>query len=533
MKKFLILTLTLVLLLVLAGCGGKTIAGSGTEADPYRIGTAAQLRQVASWINSKETHKDYYQAHYLITADIKMSGTWKPIGTYSVGFNGVLDGDGHTISGLKVSGSKRDTLAFIAYLNNGTVKNLTISDSTFTARGDNSANVAAVVNKCFKGTIENCHTTGSVTVKGNGQTAGICAQQNSDSLLTDCTNAATVTAKSAVGNASGIVAYTSSPIINCSNSGTISSDADAAGIACNAGGGLSGCTNTGTITAGKGYAAGIVCSFGDGALNSSENNASVTLENCENSGSVTSKEEIAGGIAASCCTGILRNCVNSGAINGAQYSGGIFAYFQPSAFGTAAEVFTVSGCSNSGSVTVTAASGNEPVGGICGQIYGGSNTAFLFENCTNTGTILTSGQKNVAGNHGSAGGLIGSCRVKILELVSCSNSGSVTGVREAGGLIGSMTVVDVDNREGTLFLAENCENSGDVYVANAGGLTSELDAGGMVGSNGTYRSSEAGWVSFETETFTGCTNTGTLSGDTDGPALRVHETCGTYMSDLK
>ena len=532
MKKFLILTLTLVLLLVLAGCGNENIAGSGTEADPYRIGTAAQLRQVASWINSKETHETYYQAHYLITADIEMSGTWKPIGTYSVGFNGVLDGGGHTISGLKVSGSKRGTLAFIAYLNKGTVKNLTISDSTFTARGD-SVNVAAVVNDCFKATIENCHTTSSVTVTGDSETAGICAKQNSDGLLTGCTNAATVTAKGSVSNAAGIVAYTNSPIINCSNSGTISSDADAAGIACSAGGGLSDCTNTGTITAGKGYAAGIVCSFDDGALNSNENNASVTLENCENSGSVTSKEEIAGGIAASCRTGILRNCSNSGAINGAQYSGGIIAYFQPSAFGTAAETFTVSGCSNSGSVTVTAASGNEPVGGICGQIYGGSSTAFLFENCTNTGTILTSGQKNVTGNHGSAGGLIGSCRVKILELVSCSNSGSVTGVHEAGGLIGSMTVVDVDNREGTLFRAENCENSGDVYVANAGGLTSELYAGGMVGSNGTYRSSEAGWVSFETETFTGCTNTGTLSGDTDGPALRVHETCGTYMSDLK
>ena len=73
--------------------------GSGTEEDPYRIETAAQLNKV----------RDYLDAHFELGANIDLStyssgGGWLPIATeLSSPFTGTFDGNGYQITGLKIN----------------------------------------------------------------------------------------------------------------------------------------------------------------------------------------------------------------------------------------------------------------------------------------------------------------------------------------------------------------------------------------------------------------------------------------------
>ena len=89
--------------------------GSGTEADPYRIASEAQLRYLASSLNADV---DWSGKYFKQTADITLTGEWLPIGWALNGevngkktaiaaypFRGNYDGGNFTISGLTI-GSK-------------------------------------------------------------------------------------------------------------------------------------------------------------------------------------------------------------------------------------------------------------------------------------------------------------------------------------------------------------------------------------------------------------------------------------------
>ncbi len=93
----------------------KFAGGTGTQDDPYRIATEAQLRYLAESINADV---DWCGAYFLQTADITLHGAWLPIGWALNGevngkktaiaaypFRGNYDGGDHTISGLTI-GSK-------------------------------------------------------------------------------------------------------------------------------------------------------------------------------------------------------------------------------------------------------------------------------------------------------------------------------------------------------------------------------------------------------------------------------------------
>lgn len=84
--------------------------GTGTEADPYRIETPAQLAKLAKDVNSRQSYNNQY---FRLENDLDLSAhRWNPIGVYvwllsgsstSNSFNGFLDGNGKTITGLIVS----------------------------------------------------------------------------------------------------------------------------------------------------------------------------------------------------------------------------------------------------------------------------------------------------------------------------------------------------------------------------------------------------------------------------------------------
>lgn len=82
--------------------------GSGTQADPFKIKTQAHLNAMRSNVLQDETAPnpiDYFGGYYRLENDIVLVSDFAPItgGPNNLPFVGTLDGNGHTISGLKIS----------------------------------------------------------------------------------------------------------------------------------------------------------------------------------------------------------------------------------------------------------------------------------------------------------------------------------------------------------------------------------------------------------------------------------------------
>lgn len=127
--------------------------GNGTELSPYIVYTKEQLEQIS----------DNPDKVYCLGGDIELDGEWKPIENFS----GIMDGDGHKISGLYIDSDENSAGLFGDM--HGTVKNLYLS-------GEVSAksSVGIIAGKNY-GMIENCSVSGSVFAKNN-YGGGICGE---------------------------------------------------------------------------------------------------------------------------------------------------------------------------------------------------------------------------------------------------------------------------------------------------------------------------------------------------------------------
>ena len=145
---------------------------------------------------------------YKLGADLDMSAhKWTPIGNSDKYFNGTFDGQGHTISGIKLTNSSKTEVGLFGSVQ-GTVKNLKLTDSQIQGQ----QNVGGIVGM-LQGTVENCRVGGvtveAVAVEGEnnsgtncGGIAGNCGWDTS--LLKGNYSAATVSGKKNIG---GIVGY--------------------------------------------------------------------------------------------------------------------------------------------------------------------------------------------------------------------------------------------------------------------------------------------------------------------------------------
>ena len=175
--------------------------GSGTEADPYLIGTADQLAYLGECISNK--NDTYGDKHYKLLADLDLGGEkqlFYPIGyhklgdgankagevtwyTYGGSFKGIFDGNGHTISNIYQNTWSMDgdydngywdaAMGLFGYVYGGTIKNLTVdnfsSDGEFTPTGVIAAYAAEATFENIA--ITNCNPR--VYNTGNGGIVGV------------------------------------------------------------------------------------------------------------------------------------------------------------------------------------------------------------------------------------------------------------------------------------------------------------------------------------------------------------------------
>jgi len=289
---------------------------------------------------------------------------------------------------------------------------------------------------------------------------------------------------------------------------------------------ISGCSFSGTIDAQAfgGFLGGIVGSAGG-------YEEDCLLSDCVSEGSLRltdSTQANAGGVVAFTGEGcVMRGCVNRMDLSGeAEALGGVMGTVSVSYIskrdveGTANGSFAAYDCRNEGAVENLAGG----AGGVIGNVFNRDPRVdnLTLSGLTNSGSV--SGMENVGGvigemysgyllytvqdclNQGTVGGeryvggIIGYLRscVDGCRIMGCANSGAVTSASPTGGIVGGyMGMMQLDGPEGLLTIAD-CRNEGT--VENLDGISG---TGGILGEIFMDNEEEAVLI-------TNCENEGTV-----------------------
>lgn len=239
--------------------------------------------------------------------DATETGNWNngagftPMGRdeFSSYFSGILDGDGHAISGLHIKNS--GVVGLFGFVTNGTIRNLGLKNVNIT--GEASSWTGALAGElASNGVITNSYVTGTVTGSGNG-TGGLVGF-NCGGTITDSYSSGVVTGDSAyTGGLVGRNLYaTISGSYNRGLVTNIRSGAYTGGLAgFNQGGTITDSYSTGAVsdTGGGAYTGGLVGYVNEGGTVSGSYSAGKVTGNGSNIGGFLGGTDYADGITAS------------------------------------------------------------------------------------------------------------------------------------------------------------------------------------------------------------------------------------------
>lgn len=327
-KPYRLVTMLLLVMAILMPYGGawaqtQPSEGDGSSEHPFLINTAEELKWYASYVNGESGDNVVHNtACAQLMNDIDLStvcgegkGNWTPIakdGIYgrlsSNKFDGVFDGNGHTISNLYINDENGSKLGLFGYIyptmQKTSVKNLKMRNVQIVGK----EYCAAVCGCGIAVTFENIEVisgsiVGSIFIYGISGCGGSAR---------NCINRANVTVERTY--AAGIISNITGEVSNCSNYGKITAGKGrAGGIAAGSNGftQLINCANygeihvTGTVN-GTDYAVG-------GLLGYPWN---IEISNCANFGNIYLKEQsdivgvIVGTAKLKKASGILANTGN-------------------------------------------------------------------------------------------------------------------------------------------------------------------------------------------------------------------------------
>ena len=478
---------------------GEWGGGDGSAANPYLIGSAADLQLLSTRINNPAQSVQYANKHYRQVANIDMTDiSIMPIGRYvdntnyeattptlnvtTQPFRGVYDGGNYTISGVEINNTSTQACGLFGCTDGATLKNINIKDSQFTS---SHINVGALVGVALNTTMEAINVDAAV----NG-TAAIMFIEPADS-------------KNYVGSyVGGVVGYVNGCTMdNVTFAGAAKSTSQLCGgiVAYAAGTKFNKCTlaKGATVDCGSHFCGGIAARA----------RFLSTFDYCVVDGLVSNyTDNYTGGITSHLTSGYAKNCLISQTAcisSRGDHTGGIVGALQPhetlNADGSNATAHVID-CINYAFIP-----GEDNVGGIVG--YQGNSTADRACNVINcvsygdvhsyvtcaggvVGTISSYGTANIIdcksyGNvtcsQYNVGGIVGSVTVKVETTIdNCIAYGNLVGQHSIGGIVGFAKVNDV----ACLF---NVINS--VYAGR------RVEARGNNGNNGyTLAAGIVGWT---------------------------------------
>ena len=320
--------------------------GSGTEADPWRVYSAADLQGVYK--------AGYYKQMNDIDLTSWISANSKTAGWVPVGYIGtdpvVYDGDNHKVTGLWVN-STEDYAGLFSKFTKGTIRNLTVEATAKQVKGGKC--VGVVIGKIGPGTLENVTAKGNVSalnlvggvagytvgtslqglnytgqLTATGWVGGITSVVQFSSNITEC-NATDIVIKASDSEyVGGLVAYSYYPdvaISKCRVTGKITLSGTHEGayvgglVGHFSGSAISECTVDATISSAseKGRTAGLVPGLAG------------TVKSCYATGSVTSTGTdayTAGLVANTGPSAVIEDCYSTADVTGNLYTAGLVAY---------------------------------------------------------------------------------------------------------------------------------------------------------------------------------------------------------------
>ncbi len=280
-------------------------AGSGTEADPFQIGTFEDL-QVLSQSSS------YWGGglHFVLVDDIDCppGAIINAIGNTSKGFGGVFDGDGHCIDGFTRNGWFRTGLFGITR-ESAVISNLSVRDATLNITEDGGD--SGIVVGWNDGQISNCHVSVTVTATHYAGRVGGLVGVNAGSIINCSSTGAIICVEGEAREVGGLVGLNYSVISNCYSNVAVTCG-DGAGVC----GGLVGlnegpissCYSTGAVTCGDDVS-------NIGGLVGYHHRGSVS--NCYSTGAVTCGENVlwvAGLVGGGSSSSGISNCYSAGKV---------------------------------------------------------------------------------------------------------------------------------------------------------------------------------------------------------------------------
>lgn len=284
---------------------GVTAAASNTIV----ISTAEELAELSETFTLDSRSKG---KTVTLAADIDLGySEFTPIPT----FGGTFNGNGYTISGLKITSSGSSLGLFRYVEKGGRVENLNVTGIVMPEGSQSS--VGGIVGK-NSGTIKNCTFRGSV--EGETKVGGIAGQNAESGSLISCETSGSVRGKTATG---GIAGSSSGMVMNCENNAGINltqseetllpSDINVDDILGGETGEdeeniLNSCSDTGGVAG-----------YSDGIIQSCANNGDVGYPHVGyNTGGIAGRQ-----------SGYLSGCVNNGTIHGRKEVGGIVGQTEP------------------------------------------------------------------------------------------------------------------------------------------------------------------------------------------------------------
>lgn len=279
----------------------RSFGGGATDTDPFLIGSAAQLAEIATLTNAGQLETIFLgtasgKVYLKLDNDIDLSGYkagggWTPIGNFSKRFKGSFDGDNHVITGLTINRSQ-DVQGLFGFIEGGSVQNLGVVNASITVTGDYVGAVAGYVDSS---TVQSCYVTGNVS--GTSNVGGVAGQvNNSSGTMKNCYNTGSVSGTSNVGGVTGRVFGIT--VQSCYSTGSVTGTGDyVGGVAGDivGGGRVQSCYSTGSVS-GTSFVGGVTGRLDGG-----------TAQNCYSTGSISGAGYV-GGVAGRSVTGTLQNC---------------------------------------------------------------------------------------------------------------------------------------------------------------------------------------------------------------------------------
>ncbi|MBP5689744.1 MAG: hypothetical protein J6W74_02395 [Bacteroidales bacterium] len=453
------------------------VDGDGSEQNPYLIANARQLENMMNlYKNATDpTDQDSFKYWFKLIEDVDASGiAWKPLNITGNFYKAIdFDGQGHTITGLKPTG----TYASFAGVLNGKISNVTFDGATITPGSNTKCGVVAgfvgttfgsplitIPATCESVTVKNSTVNGTSTYAG-----GFAGHVKTSGAIKDCHVIDTqISGTGGLGGFAGMAdlgGYEVPAVFSdCSVEGvTVTQNNAATSITEVPTGGFIGttgqaytfrdCTVSNTsVTATSGMIADI------GGFIGSTTYAGANFQNCHVSDDVTitAKSTYVGGfVGYAGVPDIYKKCTSDAAVtNASNYTGGFVGYAIGAAsftdcdatgnisanrftggFVGVAENASFTDCSyRQGTITINANSTNARIGGFVGSALSG----ITFQGCDVHYAVIT-GTK--AGRVGGFAGQLGnssgggnnittkSCYVSNTAVSGAINTGGFSGVQ--------------------------------------------------------------------------------------------------------